>query len=126
LKRRDRGTGHCVHRRTARVCYYLECPRHLPALHSFPTRRSSDLPPAGDVWGGAPASAGQWTTLARTTGWPASHSNSPETCTCGRSEEHTSELQSRGHLVCRLLLEKKSRLTAPCTSPAHFPTRSRP
>src|SRR5439155_3796361 len=24
-----------------------------------------------------------------------------------RSEEHTSELQSRGHLVCRLLLEKK-------------------
>src|SRR5439155_9802938 len=28
----------------------------------------------------------------------------PETA---RSEEHTSELQSRGHLVCRLLLEKK-------------------
>src|SRR6266508_6523825 len=34
-------------------------------------------------------------------------------CTCSlivvRSEEHTSELQSRGHLVCRLLLEKKKR-----------------
>src|SRR5439155_14583643 len=28
----------------------------------------------------------------------------------GRSEEHTSELQSRGHLVCRLLLEKKKLL----------------
>src|SRR5437870_11222935 len=28
----------------------------------------------------------------------------------GRSEEHTSELQSRGHLVCRLLLEKKKNL----------------
>src|SRR5207253_6598356 len=28
-----------------------------------------------------------------------------------RSEEHTSELQSRGHLVCRLLLEKKNRST---------------
>src|SRR5690625_6036964 len=28
-----------------------------------------------------------------------------------RSEEHTSELQSRGHLVCRLLLEKKKRQT---------------
>src|SRR5690625_6412718 len=28
-----------------------------------------------------------------------------------RSEEHTSELQSRGHLVCRLLLEKKKRET---------------
>src|SRR5690625_6208620 len=27
----------------------------------------------------------------------------------GRSEEHTSELQSRGHLVCRLLLEKKKK-----------------
>src|SRR5690625_6918074 len=29
--------------------------------------------------------------------------------TTPRSEEHTSELQSRGHLVCRLLLEKKTR-----------------
>src|SRR5439155_26394024 len=28
-----------------------------------------------------------------------------------RSEEHTSELQSRGHLVCRLLLEKKKLIT---------------
>src|SRR5690625_6793944 len=28
-----------------------------------------------------------------------------------RSEEHTSELQSRGHLVCRLLLEKKKTIT---------------
>src|SRR5690625_6114657 len=32
----------------------------------------------------------------------------------GRSEEHTSELQSRGHLVCRLLLEQKK---APATQP---------
>src|SRR2546422_2911935 len=29
--------------------------------------------------------------------------------TCWRSEEHTSELQSRLHLVCRLLLEKKKK-----------------
>src|SRR3989442_12070759 len=28
---------------------------------------------------------------------------------CARSEEHTSELQSRPHLVCRLLLEKKKK-----------------
>src|SRR5439155_26845783 len=35
---------------------------------------------------------------------PASWCTSPGT---HRSEEHTSELQSRGHLVCRLLLEKK-------------------
>src|SRR5207253_9976223 len=33
---------------------------------------------------------------------------SRRTCTTLRSEEHTSELQSRGHLVCRLLLEKKN------------------
>src|SRR5690554_6980157 len=33
-----------------------------------------------------------------------------ETHVCMRSEEHTSELQSRPHLVCRLLLEKKQNL----------------
>src|SRR3712207_7941395 len=31
----------------------------------------------------------------------------------GRSEEHTSELQSRQYLVCRLLLEKKTILSSP-------------
>src|SRR5690625_5750443 len=31
-----------------------------------------------------------------------------------RSEEHTSELQSRGHLVCRLLLEKKKNMYSRC------------
>src|SRR5690554_4287013 len=37
-----------------------------------------------------------------------------------RSEEHTSELQSRPHLVCRLLLEKKKTvsITSPCRAPA--------
>src|SRR5207253_10857748 len=34
---------------------------------------------------------------------------SRSTSTPARSEEHTSELQSRGHLVCRLLLEKKKK-----------------
>src|SRR2546422_1542389 len=33
-----------------------------------------------------------------------------------RSEEHTSELQSRLHLVCRLLLEKKKKTTSQTTS----------
>src|SRR5207253_4228202 len=43
--------------------------------------------------------------------------NTLSAVTLPRSEEHTSELQSRGHLVCRLLLEKKK--TAPhCTSRA--------
>src|SRR5437870_9176873 len=38
-----------------------------------------------------------------------------------RSEEHTSELQSRGHLVCRLLLEKKNKIT-----PLHHPLLDHP
>src|SRR2546429_6968193 len=44
----------------------------------------------------------------------------------GRSEEHTSELQSRLHLVCRLLLEKKNTIrtsTTTCTLPK-LPTYS--
>src|SRR3989449_5367631 len=40
--------------------------------------------------------------LARTESW-----------SCQRSEEHTSELQSRLHLVCRLLLEKKKNNAQP-------------
>src|SRR5437870_9806992 len=35
-----------------------------------------------------------------------------------RSEEHTSELQSRGHLVCRLLLEKKKHIQSSPIVPA--------
>src|SRR5690625_7039832 len=37
----------------------------------------------------------------------------------GRSEEHTSELQSRGHLVCRLLLEKKKQQDRRSTDDTH-------
>src|SRR5436309_10047497 len=36
-------------------------------------------------------------------------------CALERSEEHTSELQSRENLVCRLLLEKKKRTSIPAT-----------
>src|SRR5690349_24202239 len=39
-----------------------------------------------------------------------------------RSEEHTSELQSRRDLVCRLLLEKKNK--NPCQMATYFPTFS--
>src|SRR5205814_9478815 len=38
---------------------------------------------------------------------PACESKREMTCSLPRSEEHTSELQSLRHLVCRLLLEKK-------------------
>src|SRR2546422_1703075 len=47
--------------------------------------------------------------------------------TCGiRSEEHTSELQSRLHLVCRLLLEKKKNHHPPLSRPVqtHLHARS--
>src|SRR5437870_9183892 len=46
-----------------------------------------------------------------------------------RSEEHTSELQSRGHLVCRLLLEKKKNSSPIITTidnhntPTHYHSR---
>src|SRR2546422_8358853 len=39
----------------------------------------------------------------------ATHPNHKKTLEAARSEEHTSELQSRLHLVCRLLLEKKKK-----------------
>src|SRR3989442_10878344 len=49
------------------------------------------------------------------------HSCAPRTTRGYRSEEHTSELQSRPHLVCRLLLEKKNQMHSPhisvCLSP---------
>src|SRR5207247_10413895 len=63
---------------------------HPRALHSFPTRRSSDL---GQRRGDLPALLHERAAAHRVAGL--------------RSEEHTSELQSRVDLVCRLLLEKK-------------------
>src|SRR5689334_24093155 len=54
-----------------------------------------------------------YTTLFRSRG-PASSTRAScsacsRRCTATRSEEHTSELQSQFHLVCRLLLEKKNK-----------------
>src|SRR5689334_24700420 len=53
-------------------------------------------------------------TLSRPDAWCALSSvTTPEAVTVrSRSEEHTSELQSQFHLVCRLLLEKKKTKTA--------------
>src|SRR3989442_11668823 len=59
-----------------------------------------------------------YTTLFRSGGWGRTGSWRARCAGCGlsrrgttirRSEEHTSELQSRPHLVCRLLLEKKKK-----------------
>src|SRR5207253_6882552 len=51
-------------------------------------------------------------TVECSTRYPVNTSRVPLSIPIGmyrRSEEHTSELQSRGHLVCRLLLEKKKK-----------------
>src|SRR5687768_17840938 len=84
-----------------------------PPPHSFPTRRSSDLAPR------CPGRASEPRKAAVVERQPHERSEQCEkerveafvsmraTTTAARSEEHTSELQSRLHLVCRLLLEKK-------------------
>src|SRR5690625_6856312 len=99
-------------------------------LHSFPTRRSSDLD--GTKFGKSTGEA-VWLDPKKTTPYEfyqfwyntddrdvikfleyftfLEHEEIDELRKAveeeARSEEHTSELQSRGHLVCRLLLEKK-------------------
>src|SRR5258708_17840522 len=54
----------------------------------------------------------------QTTGGSASIRTTWDPMRKARSEEHTSELQSPDHLVCRLLLEKKKTRAAPQAAPA--------
>src|SRR5438045_8281721 len=80
---------------------------HPSALHSFPTRRSSDLRVAGPTDAKMRLRASVREYRAR----DAMTAATILICDCAipRSEEHTSELQSLRHLVCRLLLEKKKK-----------------
>src|SRR5438876_7813257 len=75
-------------------------------LHSFPTRRSSDLRAdvlrAQDVEHAGARGAGDVGSARGAEAEGGQHHDR-------RSEEHTSELQSPVHLVCRLLLEKKNK-----------------
>src|SRR5699024_11348406 len=86
------------------------CPCNPRLLHSFPTRRSSDLPPVRDR-GSGPGAREPRADLSAETNPPLARASVGADRAClekkGRSEEHTSELQSRFDLVCRLLLEKK-------------------
>src|SRR6202040_4395090 len=61
-----------------------------------------------------------YTTLFRSTVpfRPTSSPPGPKTNPAPRSEEHTSELQSPVHLVCRLLLEKKKKIHTRTLQPA--------
>src|SRR3712207_7320410 len=69
--------------------------------------------------GRAGAAAAQW--------WPADWSARDRAArpTDRRSEEHTSELQSRQYLVCRLLLEKKKTQQPPSRAMSHTSCRNR-
>src|SRR5437899_9488064 len=75
-------------------------------LHSFPTRRSSDLYSIRDLLTSPNHSQGY--TLGLEWATPAVRGRDLLRFQA-RSEEHTSELQSLRHLVCRLLLEKKKK-----------------
>src|SRR5690606_41609295 len=77
-------------------------------LHSFPTRRSSDLDMFEHNFAGFGFGQGQ---RVRSRPFrPTQHVAIMEPdYSLPRSEEHTSELQSRENLVCRLLLEKKKK-----------------
>src|SRR2546426_6045067 len=48
--------------------------------------------------------------FATSGGLTATNAAGPRSVRCGRSEEHTSELQSPCNIVCRLLLEKKKNI----------------
>src|SRR5205814_9116505 len=91
-----------------RFVFFLYCSRPLRYLHSFPTRRSSDLLPS--TWPGSVARSrvGSVYIEGRI---PVSirFFFAANIRLRSRSEEHTSELQSLRHLVCRLLLEKKKK-----------------
>src|SRR5206468_12614636 len=72
-------------------------------LHSFPTRRSSDLEVELKTMRQVLQSNGGESVAELPT-----HTEEIKVGGELRSEEHTSELQSRSDLVCRLLLEKKN------------------
>src|SRR5688572_33124788 len=81
-------------------------PRALP---SFPTRRSSD-PLGGERLQAGVQAVQSRLDAALERGVERSNGlGVVEQARRGRSEEHTSELQSQSNLVCRLLLEKKKK-----------------
>src|SRR5206468_10831450 len=100
----------------------LQSAPHPRAPHPFPTRRSSDLDLVpGELDHARERVADRRVAAARDrqrSGRVSAHEldqdplmlvRRDEAATEARSEEHTSELQSRSDLVCRLLLEKKKR-----------------
>src|SRR3712207_8458024 len=93
-------------------------------LLSFPTRRSSDLATGSTTTVVAVPASTRRTPYSITARTPSPRSTvvvtprSASPTSSSRSEEHTSELQSRQYIVCRLLLEKKQ--TAPASDEQRF------
>src|SRR5438045_7420161 len=88
------------------VFFFSGSSHHLD-LHSFPTRRSSDLSDAVAGPAALSIASGKRPLTSTTTASAIPATVSRRRLRDARSEEHTSELQSLRHLVCRLLLEKK-------------------
>src|SRR5437762_14162124 len=90
--------------------FFFYCSLHHLDLHSFPTRRSSDLLFQLERSLGIKM---ERLRTEETAGLPEKQErlpvNLPRVESIQRSEEHTSELQSPMYLVCRLLLEKKNK-----------------
>src|SRR5436190_8706229 len=99
---------------TSFFLFYSSC--RSPELHSFPTRRSSDLPLHYLVPWDRTDLADHSVDMILSQAVLQHVIDLPKTY---RSEEHTSELQSHSDLVCRLLLEKKKSPTRPtrCCTP---------
>src|SRR5689334_24513664 len=86
--------------------------RRPPRSTLFPTRRSSDLMPHlrySDGWTAAPKGIYFTSQADAHTPTVNFYDFASHVSRVVRSEEHTSELQSQFHLVCRLLLEKKKK-----------------
>src|SRR5437868_12619734 len=92
------------------IFFSLSPLRDHPDLHSFPTRRSSDLPDRHEDRRVRRSRARRG--VAFGAGFAPGHPGRRAPAHTRRSEEHTSELQSRFDLVCRLLLEKKNKVTS--------------
>src|SRR5438067_6966732 len=85
--------------------------RRPPRSTLFPSRRSSDLCESSDRRVPTPRSLGRAATCRAPRADAMSRPPVVDPDRRERSEEHTSELQSRFDLVCRLLLEKKKKKT---------------
>src|SRR5690349_23395746 len=89
--------------------FFFSCRRPHRDLHSFPTRRSSDLALRDGRGLARRPGSGREDRDHRSHVHDLRHAAAADAGGAERSEEHTSELQSRRDLVCRLLLEKKKK-----------------